>query len=87
MASVVGRDGSVGIATRYWLNGPGIESQPIPVAERSKARVCGRSFAGVLGSNPVGGMDVCVVRGVNHTPHLVPRLSNTTTSPIGLHGL
>jgi hypothetical protein len=27
---------------------------PIPVAERSKARVCGRSLAGVAGSNPAG---------------------------------
>ena len=33
----------------------------IPVAERSKARVCGRSLAGVAGSNPAVGMDVCVV--------------------------
>ena len=24
---VIGRDSSVGIATRYWLEGPGIESQ------------------------------------------------------------
>jgi hypothetical protein len=24
---VVGRDSSVGIATRYWLDGPGIESR------------------------------------------------------------
>ena len=31
------------------------------MAERSKARVCGRSLAGVAGSNPAGGMDVCVV--------------------------
>ena len=34
---------------------------PIPVAERSKARVCGRSLAEVAGSNPAGDMDVCVV--------------------------
>ena len=34
---------------------------PIPVAERSKARVCGRSLSGVAGSNFAGGMDVCVV--------------------------
>ena len=34
---------------------------PIPVAARSKAWVCGRSFAGIVGSNPAGGMDVCVV--------------------------
>ena len=33
----------------------------IPVAERAKARVCGRSLAGVAGSNPAGGMDVCFV--------------------------
>ena len=31
---------------------------PIPVAERSKARVCGWCLAGVAGSNPAGGMDV-----------------------------
>ena len=34
---------------------------PIPFAEQSKARVCGRSLAGVAGSNPAGGMNVCVV--------------------------
>ena len=31
---------------------------PIPVAERSKARVYGRSLAGIAGSNPARGMDV-----------------------------
>jgi len=35
--------------------------QPIPVAARSKAWVCGRSLAGIAGSNPTGGMDVCVL--------------------------
>jgi len=34
-------------------------TKPIPVAARSKAWVCGRSLAGIAGSNPVGGMDVC----------------------------
>jgi hypothetical protein len=34
---------------------------PIPVAERSKARICGRSPAGIVSSNPVGGMDVCLL--------------------------
>ena len=29
---------------------------PISVAERSKARVCGRSPAEIAGSNPAGGM-------------------------------
>ena len=28
---------------------------PIPAAERSKANVCGRSLAGIAGSNPAGG--------------------------------
>ena len=28
--------------------------QPMPVATRSKAWVCGRSLAGMVGSNPVG---------------------------------
>jgi hypothetical protein len=34
---------------------------PIPVAVRSKAWVYGRSLTGIVGSNPAGGMDVCVV--------------------------
>jgi hypothetical protein len=34
--------------------------QPIPVAERSKAWVYGRSLAGIVVSNPAGGMDVCL---------------------------
>jgi hypothetical protein len=33
----------------------------IPVAVPSKVRFCGRSLAGVAGSNATGGMDVCVV--------------------------
>ena len=38
---------------------PGFE--PILVAVRSKAWVFGRSITGIVGSNPTGGMDVCVV--------------------------
>jgi hypothetical protein len=38
-----------------------IHFSPIPVAARSKAWVYGRSLAGIVGSNPTGGMDVCVV--------------------------
>jgi hypothetical protein len=34
---------------------------PIPVAARSKAWVCGRSPAGIVGSNATGGMDVCLL--------------------------
>jgi hypothetical protein len=34
---------------------------PIPVAAQSKALVCGWALAGIMGSNPTGGMDVCVL--------------------------
>jgi hypothetical protein len=33
--------------------------RPIPMAARSKAWVCGRSLAGIMGSNLAGGLDVC----------------------------
>ena len=33
----------------------------IPVAERSKARICGRTLAGNVGSNLAGGMDICLL--------------------------
>jgi hypothetical protein len=39
----------------------GDQIQPVPVAERSTARVYGRSIAGIAGWNPAGVMDVCVV--------------------------
>jgi hypothetical protein len=29
-------------------------------APRSKAWICSRSLAGISGSNPAGGMDVCI---------------------------
>ena len=32
---------------------------PVSVAARSKASVCGRSPAEIVGSNPTGGIDVC----------------------------
>ena len=34
----------------------------IPVAGRSKTSVFGRSLAGIAGSIPAGGMDVCLLR-------------------------
>jgi hypothetical protein len=52
-----GGDRSVGTATVR----SGVR-MPIPVGERSKAKFCGRSLAGIAGSNPAGNMDVCVVR-------------------------
>jgi len=33
----------------------------ILVATRSKARVFGRMLAGIVGSNPTGGMDICAL--------------------------
>jgi hypothetical protein len=34
---------------------------PVPMSARSKAWVCGRSFAGIVGSNLTGGLDVCLL--------------------------
>jgi len=34
---------------------------PIPVAVRSKARVCGRLLTGIVDSNPAGDMGVCLL--------------------------
>jgi hypothetical protein len=34
---------------------------PSPVTALSKAWVYGRSLAGITGSNPAGGMDVCLL--------------------------
>ena len=34
---------------------------PIPMATQSKAWDCGRSPAEIAGSNPAGGMDVCLL--------------------------
>jgi hypothetical protein len=35
---------------------------PIPLAARSKAWVCSRSLTRIVGSNPAGGLDVCLLR-------------------------
>jgi hypothetical protein len=36
-----------------------IQTLPVSVAARSEAWVCGCSHAGISGSSPAGGMDVC----------------------------
>ena len=36
----------------------------VPVAARSKAQVCGRSPAEIVGLNPTGGMSVCLLLSV-----------------------
>ena len=38
-----------------------VGSERIPAATRSKAWVCSRVFAGIVGSNSAGGMDVCLL--------------------------
>jgi hypothetical protein len=38
-----------------------IKTRPIPVAARSNVLVCGCSLAVVMGSNPIGGMYVCLL--------------------------
>ena len=35
--------------------------KPVPVAARSKAWICGYSFAGIAGSNPARIMDECLL--------------------------
>jgi len=37
-------------------------AKPIAVPARSKAWVCGRSLAGIVGSTPTGGTDICLLR-------------------------
>ena len=72
--NVMGHDSSVGIATRYGLDGPGMESrwgarfsapvQTCPGAQPVSYTMGTGSFPGV---NRAG-------RGVDHPPHLVPKL-------------
>jgi hypothetical protein len=72
--NIVGRYSSVGIASRYWLDGPGdrnpVEvrfSAPVhtgPGANPASCTVGTGSFPGVKRPE----------RGVDHPPHLAPRL-------------
>ena len=81
-------DSTVGIATRYGLEGPGIESllgvggarfsasvQPGPVAHPASYTMCIGSFPEVKRPE----------RGVDHPPHLAPRLKKVysyTSTPL-----
>ena len=38
-----------------------MQTRPVPVAARSKAYVYGRSPAAIVGSNPTGDMNVCLL--------------------------
>ena len=53
---------------QFMINDFKLKHLPIPVAARSKAWVCGRSLAGIMGSNPAGAWmsvscECCVLSG------------------------
>ena len=87
----MGRDSSVGIATCYGLDGPGIESrwgagfsapvQTAPGAYPASYTMGTRSFPGVKRTG----------RGVDHPPpssaEVTERAELTSTPPMGLRGL
>jgi len=87
----VGRDGSVGIATRYGMDGPGIESRwdrDFPHPSRQELGAHPASYTVGTGSLPGVMRPEC---GVDHKSHLAPRLkkeySYTSTPPPGPRGL
>jgi len=70
----VGRDSSVGIATRYWLDGPGIGfrwgarlSAPVQTGPEAFPASCTMDNGSFLGLKQPG-------RSVDHPPHLALRL-------------
>jgi len=50
---------------------------PIPLAARSNVWVCGRSLAGIVGSNPARGMNVCCQSEVSTTNWSIFQQSST----------
>jgi hypothetical protein len=63
-----GQNHDIKITTKYFevveqlkYLGTVLTNQPILVAARSKAGVCGHSLAGIAGMKPAGGMDVCLL--------------------------
>ena len=46
---------------------------PVPVAARSKVQVCARPPAEIVGSNPTGGMDFCLLSGRGLCVELITR--------------
>jgi hypothetical protein len=87
----MGRDSSVGIATRYGLDGPGIESRwgarfsaPVqtgPGAHPASYTIGTKSFPGV--ERPRRGAD----RPPPSSAEVKERVGYTSTPPLGLHGL
>ena len=90
----MGRDGTVGIAIRYGLDGPGIESQwggaRFSAAVQTGPEAHPASYTMGTGSFPRVKRPGCGVTLTTH-PHLAPRLRkkwNYTSTPLlGLRGL
>jgi hypothetical protein len=84
----VGRDSSVGIATCYGLDGPGIESRWWRDFPQPSSPALGPTQPPIPGSFPGVKRPG---RGVDHPPHLTPRLkeeySYTSTPPLGFRDL
>ena len=87
----MGRDGVVGIAKRYWLDGTGIESRWVRDFPHPSIPALGpihQPVQWVLG--PFPGVKR-LGRGVDHIPpsnaEVKEEKSCTSTSPLGLHGL
>jgi hypothetical protein len=51
---------------------------------RSKAWVCGRSLAGIAGSNPTGGMDVCLLWALYIVRYRSPRRADHSSRDCGV---
>ena len=91
ITSNMGRKSPVGIATRYGLDGPGIEFQwgrDFPHPSRPARGALPASYTMRTGSFPGVKRPG---RGVDHPPHLSPRLrkeySYTFAPPLGLRGI
>jgi hypothetical protein len=73
-----GRDSSVGIATRYGLDGPGIENKKILVGGEIFCTRPDQPVRAHPASNTLGTVSFPGVKrprhGVDHLPHLAPRL-------------
>ena len=65
-----------------WINLVKEQAGPIPVTARSKARVCGRPLAGIVGSKPAGAWmsvycECCVLSGTGPCPVLITHLEES----------
>jgi len=85
-----GRDSSVGIATRYGLDGPGIESRWARFSAPVQTGPGAHPVTYIIGTGLFPGVKRPGPR-VDHPPYLVPRLkkewSYNFTPPLGLRGL